>query len=97
MGLNFDRVVSFLSYLPSAFLTTLGLFSLTQWATLIGIVLGILTYRLNKRHKRRVELEEEKRTAIMFSLAEKAGSHNLNEVVGAFQEMARTEKRGRAL
>ncbi|NKG32821.1 hypothetical protein FVB43_22635 [Erwinia rhapontici] len=96
MGLNMDRVVSFLAYLPSAFLTTLGLFSLTQWATLIGIVLGILTYRLNKRHKQRVEQEEEKRTAIMNRLADKAGSHNMNEVVGAFQEMARTEKRGRA-
>lgn len=95
MGLNIDRLIGFLSYLPSAFLTTLGLFSLTQWATLIGIVLGVLTYRLNRRHKRRVEEEEEKRTAILNRLAETAGHNNMDEVVGALQKMARTEKKGR--
>lgn len=104
MGLTVDRVVSFLSYLPSAFLTALGLMSLTQWATLIGVVLGILTYLLNRRHKRRLEeedrrhklrIEEEdrKRTAIFKEIAERATQHDLPEVVCAIQEVARQETR----
>ena len=88
-----ERLTSFVAYMPSAFLTTLGLFSLTQWATLIGIVLGILTYRLNRRHKRRIEEEEEKRTAVIETLAASATQHNLPDVVGALQDIARTEAR----
>ncbi|MBY4840984.1 MULTISPECIES: HP1 family phage holin [unclassified Pantoea] len=93
MGLTMDRVVSFLSYLPSAFLTSLGLLSLTQWATLIGVVLGILTYLLNRRHKQRIEEEEKKRTAIFKEMAERATQHDLPDVVCAIEEIARLDKR----
>jgi len=93
MGLSMERLPAFLSYLPSAFLTTIGIVSLAQWSMLAGIVLGVLTYRLNKSHKRRVEKEEEKRTAILEDLAARATQHNMNDVVCTLQDMARTEKR----
>lgn len=95
-----ERFISFMTYLPSAFLTSLGLVSLTQWATLVGIVLGVLTYRLNKRHKQRIEaLEqrrtelEQRRTEVIESLAISASQHNMPDVVGKLQQIARTETR----
>ncbi|MFP1869262.1 HP1 family phage holin [Lonsdalea quercina] len=93
MGLTMDRLVSFLSYLPSAFLTSLGLLSLTQWATMVGVVLGILTYLLNRRHKQRIEAEEQKRTAIFKEMAERATQHDLPEVACAMQEFAMQDTR----
>ncbi|WP_210452345.1 HP1 family phage holin [Pantoea ananatis] len=93
MGLTADRVLSFIAYLPSAFLTSLGLLSLTDWVALTGAVLGLLTYRLNRRHKQRIEAEEVKRTAIFEAMAARATQHDLPEVACAMQEMAMQETR----
>ncbi|MBI0277275.1 hypothetical protein I6H07_15965 [Hafnia alvei] len=60
-----EHLLSRTSYLLSAVIATLGCITLSGCATTLGIVLGVLTYRLNKRHRARIEAEQHERTQLL--------------------------------
>lgn len=60
-----EHFLSRISYAISALIVALGGVAFHALATVIGIVLGVLTYRLNRRHKARVEFEEHARTELL--------------------------------
>lgn len=60
-----EHFLSRISYVISALIVAMGGVAFHAIATVIGIVLGVLTYRLNRRHKARIEFEERARTELL--------------------------------
>lgn len=96
MGLSAERVGSVMSYALSAFVTTLGCLSLSQLSMVIGIILGVLTYLLNRSHKRRTEAQLDRQNALFQQLVDKASAENLPGMIDAIRELPGMKKKGGA-
>ncbi|MDA5482167.1 HP1 family phage holin [Yersinia intermedia] len=51
--MKMDRVSSFFAYLWSVIIGAFGLFTINEWATLIGVIIGFATFFTNRHYKRK--------------------------------------------
>ncbi|WP_315708985.1 HP1 family phage holin [Brenneria uluponensis] len=91
MGLNNDRIASAITYFMATLIATAGRLTLSDWATVIGIAIGLLTFLVNRNHKRRIEREQERRTDLIRELVNKVDHDNLPETLSALREMNRQD------
>ncbi|MEI7143211.1 HP1 family phage holin [Pectobacterium brasiliense] len=97
MGLTTDRVASAITYLLATLIATAGRMTLSDWATLIGIAIGLLTFWVNRKHKKNIERDQAQRTDLMRELVRKVDNENLPETLDALRVMngQDTGRRGR--
>lgn len=65
-----EKISSFLTYLTSCLLALTGMFSIQDWAAIIGVIMVFITYFTNRRIKLKM-LDEIRRRPVSEELYEK--------------------------